>query len=63
MTKEQCESIIKAIQSATNFLFLNGVKGWDQIGDLSANATALATASAAFDTEIEAIINDIPDDA
>ena len=62
MTKEQCEAIVKAIQAAANFLFLNGVKNWDPVGDASANATALGAASAAFDTAIEAIINDIPDD-
>lgn len=62
MTKEQCTAIIKAIEETTNFLVTNGISLRNPISDPTADATHVAGLLTAYDTAIEAIISDIPDD-
>lgn len=62
MNNDQCEAIIKAIATAAEFLFTNGVPIWQPIGDQDNNATAKAAAVTTFETAIETIINDLPDE-
>lgn len=62
MSNEQCEAIIKAIATAAEFLFTNGVPIWQPIGDSDNNATAKAAYITTFETAIETIINDLPDE-
>lgn len=60
MSNDQCEAIIKAIATAAEFLFTNGVPIWQPIGDSDNNSTAKAAAVTTFETSIETIINDLP---
>lgn len=60
MSNDQCEAIIKAIATAAEFLFTNGVPIWQPIGDAANNTTAKADAVTTFETAIETIINDLP---
>lgn len=62
MSNDQCEAIIKAIATAAEFLFTNGIPIWQPIGDAANNATAKADAVTTFETAIETIINDLPDE-
>lgn len=60
MTNDQCEAIIKAIATAAEFLFTNGIPIWQPIGDATNDATAKAAAVTTFETAINTIINDLP---
>lgn len=60
MSNDQCEAIIKAIATAAEFLFTNGVPIWQPIGDATNDTTAKAAAVTTFETAIETIINDLP---
>lgn len=62
MNNDQCEAIIKAIAAAAEFLFTNGVPAWQQKGDPTNDTTAKAAAVTTFETAIETIINDLPDE-
>lgn len=62
MSNAQCEAIIKAISVATEFLFANGIPLWKEKGDASANATAMNDALDGFETRIEQIVSDLPDE-
>lgn len=60
MSNDQCEAIIKAIATAAEFLFANGVPAWQQKGDPTNDTTAKADAVTTFETAIDTIINDLP---
>lgn len=62
MTKEQCTAIIRAIEETTNFLMTNGISIRNPISDPTADATYVTGLLTAYDTAMEAIISDIPDD-
>ena len=57
MTNEQCEAIIRAIQAAATFIFYNGVRTWEKVGDNTSDEAARDTKVAAFGTEIDTIVN------
>ena len=61
MSNEQCEAIIRAIELATTTIFLNGVKSWDRVGDSSTDGASRDAVMTTFSTEIENIINALPD--
>lgn len=62
MTKEQCEAIIKTIETATIFLYENGICTHEKIITKSGEDTVIAAAVTEFSNAIDAIITDIPDD-
>lgn len=57
MTNEQCEAIIRAIQAAVTFLFTNGIRNWEKVGNNTSDETARDAKVTAFDAEIDAIVN------
>lgn len=57
MTNEQCEAIIRTIQAAVTFLFTNGIRNWEKVGDNTSDETARDAKVTAFDAEIDAIVN------
>lgn len=57
MTNEQCEAIIRSIQAAVTFLFTNGIRNWEKVGDNTSDETARDAKVAAFDAEIDAIVS------
>lgn len=62
MSNDQCEAIIKAIATAAEFLFINGVPGWTQKGDATNDTAAKGAAVTTFETAINTIIGDLPDE-
>ena len=62
MAKAEAEAIIKALQASIDFLVSNGIAIRQPISDATADASHVAGLIATYDSAIETIINDIPDD-
>lgn len=62
MTNDQCEAIIKAIAVGFESLLNSGVRGWQKVGDDTADETARTAAIAALEAEFQAIISALPDE-
>lgn len=62
MAKAEAEAIIKALQETCNFIMTNGVSIRQAISNSTQDAAFVSGLLAAYNTDIETIINDIPDD-
>ena len=62
MSNDQCAAIIKAIQTACEFILYSGVQGWRPVGDASADSDAKDAAVSDFSDKMDAIIADLPDE-
>ena len=62
MSKAETQAIIKAIQETCNFIMTNGVSIRQAISNTTQDAAFVASLLATYDTAMEQIISDIPDD-
>jgi hypothetical protein len=62
MSKAEAQAIIKAIQETCNFIMTNGVSIRQAISNTTQDAAFVASLLATYDTAMEQIISDIPDD-
>lgn len=62
MTNAQCEAIIKAIGAAAEFLFYNGIRGWERVGDSETDASARTACIATLEGALQALVDDLPDE-
>ena len=62
MSKAEAQALIKAIQETCNFIMTNGVSIRQAISNTTQDAAFVASLLATYDTAMEQIISDIPDD-
>lgn len=62
MSKAEAQAIIKAIQETCNFIMTNGISIRQAISNTTQDAAFVASLLATYDTAMEQIISDIPDD-
>lgn len=62
MNNDQCAAIIKAIETATEFLFYKGVSIREKVGDSTSDEASKTADITAFAAAMDTIINDLPDE-
>lgn len=62
MTKDQCTAIINAIKESVDFIMTNGVSQRERVSDLNNDAAYVNSLVTSYDTVIQTIITNIPDD-
>lgn len=62
MNNDQCAAIIKAIETATEFLFYKGVSIREKVGDSTSDDASKTADIAAFSATMDDLINNLPDE-
>ena len=62
MNNDQCAAIIKAIETATEFLFYKGVSIREKVGDSTSDDASKTADIAAFSAKMDDLINNLPDE-
>ena len=62
MTKDQCTAIINAIKESVDFIMTTGIAQRTKVSDPANDATYVNSLVTGYDTAIQAIITNIPDD-